>query len=122
MGFFLVIAVIALSGWIFTATSRRLQRTRAGRNWWVAFAALTIAGFAVGCWLAFRFEYQVSPRMRVFSFPIPLAFFHLENGHWVDFVTPPYVMYPGVLANVLSIVAMALLPLWLASFSHHTKN
>jgi len=53
--------------------------------------------------------------MRYVSFPVPLAFFHLEDGHWVGFITPPHVMYPGLVANVASFAALALLPLLIVS-------
>jgi hypothetical protein len=115
MGFLIVIALFALSAWGVFATFRRLHRMRASRVWWFVFASLLVIGLSAGSWLAFSFEYQVSPTMRYFSFPMPLAFFHLEDGRWVDFVTPPYVMYPGLFANVIAIVAVVLLPLLLAS-------
>ena len=115
MGFPIVIVLLVLSSWGVLATFHRLRRTHAGRAWWSAFAVLAVFGLAAGCWLAFSFEYQVSPQMRYASFPMPLAFFHLEGGQWVDFVTPPHVMYPGLVANVIAVVALALLPLLLAS-------
>jgi hypothetical protein len=68
-----------------------------------------------GVWLALTVDYRVSPKMRFLSFPMPLAFFHLEDGRWIDFVTPPHVMYPGLVANVISVVALSLLPVWIAS-------
>jgi len=115
MGFLIVIILFAVSSWGVLGTFRRLRRTHAGCAWWFAFVALAIVGVVAGSWLAIRFDYQVSPQMRYAGFPMPLAFFHLEDGHWVDFVTPPHVMYPGILANILAVVAAALLPLLLAS-------
>lgn len=117
MGFLIVVALFAVSSWAVFATVRRLRRTKASQVWWFAFASLVLIGLVAGCWLAFSFEYQVSPRMRYSSFPMPLAFFHLEDGRWVDFVTPPHVMYPGLVANVIAVVAMALLPLSLTSLA-----
>ena len=117
MGFLIVIALFALSSWGVFATFRRLRRTHATRAWWFAFASLAVVGLAAGCFLAFSFEYQLSPRMRYVSFPMPLAFFHLEDGQWMDFVTPGYIMYPGLITNVIAVVAMALLPLLLASLA-----
>ncbi len=122
MGFLIVIALLALSSWGVFATFRRLRRAHASRAWWFAFGVLAVAGLVAGYWLAFSFEYHVSPRMRYVSFPMPLAFFHLEDGQWVDFVTPPYVMYPGLLANVVAIVAVALLPLLLASLASGRRH
>ena len=101
---------------VFTATVLRR------RPWWFTFAILAAAGLAAGLWLAFSFEYQVSPRMRYVSFQIPLAFFHLEDGRWVDFVTPPYVLYPGLVAYVGAVIALALLPLLVASAAFGRKG
>jgi hypothetical protein len=111
MGFIIVVALLALSAWSLMVTVRRLRQTKAGRAWWIAFGLLLALGVGVGTWFAFSFEYQVSPGMRYASFPVPLAFFHLEDGHWVDFITPPYIMYPGLVANIAAFTALALLPL-----------
>lgn len=124
MGIIFVILLLALSFWSIFATFRRVRHTHVGRSWRIAFAVLTVIGLVVGSWMAFNFEYQISSRMRYVSFPMPLGFFHLEDGQWVDFVTPPYVMYPGLVANVIAIVAIKLLPLLIASvvFSNKTPN
>lgn len=122
MGLLIVIALLALSSWGVLATFRRLRHTHASRVWWFAFVALTVFGGVVGSWLALRFEYQVSPQMRYVSFPMPIAFFHLEDGNWVDFITPPHVMYPGLVANILAVIAASLLPLLLASVIVHRRQ
>ncbi|HUE15949.1 MAG TPA: hypothetical protein VMR25_17390 [Planctomycetaceae bacterium] len=111
-----IFILVAFSCWSVVATFRRLCRIRSGWAWWSGFAVLTGCGLAAGKWLAFDFEYQVSPRTRFASFPIPLALFHLENGQWVDYISSPPIMYSGLLANVLAPVGLALLPLLLLSF------
>lgn len=116
MGLLIITALFALSVWCAVATFHRLRKRCGGRSWWLVFGALGSCGLVAGWWLAFRFEYQPAPEWRFFSFPLPLGVFHLENGHWIDFVPPPHVMYPGVAANVAAIVALAVLPLLLASF------
>jgi hypothetical protein len=121
MGFPIVIAVLALSGWSIYRIFRHLRLKQVTRAWWAAFTLLAIVGVAIGSWLTFRFEYQVSPTMRCLSFPVPLAFFHLENGQWIDFITPPYIRYPGVAANITAAVAGALAPLFLASALFQTR-
>ena len=115
VGFLIVIAVLALSCWILRRTWLRLRVARAGRAWWIAFATLIFVGLSAGSWLTFSFEYQVSARYRFASFPIPLAVFHLEDGQWIDFITPPYVMYPGFAANIMAAIALVLLPLLIVS-------
>jgi len=115
MGFIIVMIVLALSAWAMLATVYHLRQTKAGRAWWIAFALLLAVGCGAGAWFALSFQYQISPETRYASFPVPLAFFRLEEGRWVDFITPPHVMYPGLVANVASFAALALLPLLLAS-------
>ena len=117
MAMLIVIPLLALGSWGVLGTFRRLRRSHASRAWWFAFVWLSVVGLAAGGWLSFSFEYQVSPEIRYFSFPMPVAFFHLEDGQWVDYITPPYVMFPGLVANVVAIVAVALLPLLLASLA-----
>jgi hypothetical protein len=111
MPFLVIVSLLALSFWGLSGTFLRLRRLHAGRVWWFAFAALVLVGCVAGWWLAFHFEYQVSPRLRFVSFPMPLAFFQLEEGRWRDFPTPPEIMYPGLVANVVAVVAGCLLPL-----------
>jgi hypothetical protein len=115
MPFLVIVALFALSLWGVSGTFIRLRRLHAGSGWWFAFAALALVGLMAGCWLAFSFEYRVSPRMRFVSFPMPVAFFRLEEGRWIDFSTPPEIMYPGLVANVAAVVAVCLLPLLITS-------
>ena|ERR1051326_634492 len=123
MGLVIVIAVLALSCWLLFATFRRLRRRHAGRSWWFVFGSLALVGVVLGYRLAFHCEYQVSPTMRFVSFPIPLCFFHLEDGQWVDFPTPEYVGYPGLVTNIVAVTALAVFPVFVASlFSHRGQR
>ncbi len=61
--------------------------------------------------MAFKCEYRLGSKFRLVGFPTPVVFFHWEGGNWVDFITPPVVMYPGVAANILSGIALVQLPL-----------
>lgn len=120
--FLVICAELTLSCWVVVSTVRRLCRIRAGWRWWCAFAVLAGSGLAAGSWLALNVEYHVSPTTRFCSFPMPLAFLRLENGQWVDYVTPPEVMYSGLFANVVGIMAAALLSLFLFSFLTVSKE
>src|SRR6185369_43925 len=119
MGLIIIVVILAVSIWTLFATFRRLRRNSVSSAWWLAFSFHAIVGLMIGCWLAFRFEYQVSPTMRFASFPIPLCFFHFEDGQWVDFPTPPIVMFPGLFANVVAIIALATLPVLVGSLFIH---
>jgi hypothetical protein len=122
MGFLIVMTLLALSCWLIYATFRRLRRRCAGRSWWIASVSLLLAGLALGIWFAFFFEYQPSGRIKFASFPMPLVFFVWEEDRWTDFVTPPMVMYPGLVANVASTVALVLLPVFLTSLLAHREG
>jgi hypothetical protein len=114
MAFILAVVLLALSAWGVLATVRRLRQTNARGAWWLTFALLMALGAVAGAWFAFRFEYQVSPDVRFVGFPVPLAFFHLEDGHWVDFIIPPYVAYPALFTDIVSFGAALLMPLLIA--------
>jgi hypothetical protein len=116
MGYLAILTSLAVSGWILLATLHRFKRLHVRPAWWLAFASLALVGSAFGYWLAFRFEYHVSPEMRVCSFPIPVCFFHFEDGQWVDFPTTPWFGYSAMFANAISVCALAVLPVFFASF------
>jgi hypothetical protein len=111
LAFILAVVLLALSAWGGSATVRGLRQTNAGGAWWLAFTVLGALGAGVGAWFAFRFEYQVSHDFRFAGFPVPVAFFHLEGGDWVDFIIPPCFAYPGLLADISTFAAVLLSPL-----------
>src|ERR1039457_2699178 len=115
MGFLIIIALLALSSWMLFATVERLRQRHASQAWWLAFYGFAIVGAVLGYWLAFHFEYQASSQLRFFSFPIPVNFFHLEDGQWVDFPTPLVFGYPAMFTNIVAITAFAVLPVLVAS-------
>ena len=113
MGFLIVIGLLALGVWAIWFTCTRLYRASVPRGYWVAFSILIAAGLVAGVWLTLFFDYQVSDRLRFAGAPMPVAFFHLEDGPWIDFVTPPYIDYPAIAANAACVAAMSVLPLLL---------
>jgi len=116
MGILPVIVFLTLSGWAPIALVRRLQRQHVSTGWWVAFGVLFVCGAALGIWCAFDCEYHVGASYRVGSFPIPVVFFHLEDGAWVDYPVPKFQVLAAVFTNVITMIALATLPLWLASW------
>lgn len=124
MGILFVIFLLTISSWTLVALFRRLRRQRVSVRWWVAFAILSIGGGALGVWCAFYCEYYIGTHFRIASFPIPLAFFHFEDGGWVDFPKPLFQMWLAGFTDILTIIALATLPLWLASWRHqkHEKH
>ncbi len=119
MGIFIVIVFLALSSWVLVALFQRLRRHHVTAGRWLAFGVLVACGIAVGIWCAFYAEYHVGSRYRIGSFPIPIVFFHLEDGQWVDFPVPEFQMWAAVFTNVITITALATLPVWLVSWRQH---
>ena len=118
MGILIVILFLALSVWTFVALFRRLHRQHASRGLWFAFSVLAASGVAVGIWCALYCEYHLGARFRIGSFPIPVVFFHFEDGQWVDFPVPAFQAWLAVAANIITITALATLPVWLVSRRH----
>jgi hypothetical protein len=90
MGSLLILVLAGLLAWANVATVQLLRRRAAGARWWLALLVAWLAGAALGVWGGFFFEYQPSPRLRVFGAPVPVGFFHWEGPpgeeQWVDFV------------------------------------
>lgn len=118
MGFFIVILFLALSGWELVALLQRLRRQRATPGLWIAFGVLVACGLVVGVWCTFHVEYQLGSRFRVGGFPIPDIIYHLEGGQWMDFPVPEFQAWAAAFTNVITMTALATIPLWLASRIH----
>jgi hypothetical protein len=114
LGLILAVVLLALSAWGVVATVRRFRQIGAGRGWWSSFGVFGVLGMAVGAWFAFRVEYQVSPEFRFIGFPVPVAFFHLEDGRWTDFIIPPYASIPALLADTVGFGVAFLMPVLIA--------
>lgn len=102
MGAVLILAVAVFLVWANLTTVRALRSRRAGVVWWAALAVLWAAGAAIGVWGGFFFEYQASPRLRVFGAPLPAGMSQLNGPPgqevWVGFVTPVPILFAA--ANV----------------------
>jgi hypothetical protein len=115
MALIFILLLFALSLWSLIALFRRLRRVHAGMRLWSSFAVLILVGAAVGFWCSFYCEYHTRENYRIASFPIPIVFFHLEEGNWVDFPVPDYQVWPTAITNILIIPALATSPLWIFS-------
>lgn len=109
MGILLIIGITLLCGWVVIPVFRNAAKIRQKKLWLVIFL-MAVVGIGVGMLLA-NLEYHAGAKFRVVGTPIPLIFFHLENGQWVDFPLPSYVAWPGYIANVIFGTALCLAPL-----------
>jgi hypothetical protein len=113
MGYLFVILVLSLSLWTLLLLFRQFRHHHVSIIWWVAFGLLCAGGIIAGSWCAFYCEYSIGARYRIGSFPIPIVVFHLEQGDWVDFPVPTSQAWLALFTNIITIVAVSLLPLWL---------
>lgn len=114
MGLLIVSLELFISLWLMRKMIRSLRARRATGRWQGAFAVAALLGFILGCGLAIRGEVRVSETTRLVSLPMPLALYRKEGDQWTDFITPPYVLYPGFAANALAITTLCTLPVWMA--------
>ncbi len=121
LGLLFITAFLAASSWALCSLVRRLRREHADARWWVALSILVLVGVSTGMWCAFQCEYPLGERFRVGSFPIPVVFFHLEDGHWVDFPVPEFQAWSAAFTNIVTLVAVATTPLWLVSWRQHRQ-
>ena len=91
-------------------------------GWWLVFGCLVVGGMLLGIWCALSFEYHVGPSYRIGGFPLPVVVFHLEDGQWIDSPIPEFQMWAAVFTNIISITALAMLPLWVAALRHQSKK
>jgi ABC-type xylose transport system permease subunit len=57
MGPIIIIAVLALLGWLSVSTVRSLRARGVGFPWWATLVGCVIVGFCLGVWFGFFFEY-----------------------------------------------------------------
>lgn len=118
MGPIIIIAVLALLGWLSVSAVRSLLARGVGFPWWAILVSCVIVGFCLGVWFGFFFEYQPSPRLRVIGCPVPVVCFVLETSadgkeQWTDFITPAPLLFAA--SNVLLWAFVSVYPAWLAN-------
>ena len=122
MGILIIILFLAASSWLLIALIRRLRLLRVGNRVWTVFSFLATCGIALGVWCACYCEYQIGTRYRIGSFPIPIVFFHLEDGMWVDFPVPALQAGAAMLTNIVCITTLAMFPVWLLTRPRHNHE
>ncbi len=110
MGVVIVLTLLLVNGWILFVTFRRLFTRRVGITWWLVLCILVVAGANLGYQLGFEFEYNISPDLRIVSFPVPTCAFHLEHGRWVDFPTPDWFAYFAAFTDLVMATTFTVLP------------
>jgi hypothetical protein len=116
MACLLIVVITWLLVWANMATVSTLNRRHAKAGWWLIFAVAWAAGAGIGVWSGFFLEYQATPTLRVFGFPISAAFFHYEGPpgqeKWIDFIMPAPILFAG--SNIFILGMIAACPVGLA--------
>ncbi len=115
MGILLIPLALGFFAWLAVRVRASFLQRNVTTGWYVAFYAALAIGAGIGVYFGFYFEYQVSPRMRIFSFPVPAVVMVLERhpdgtDHWTDFITPAPLLFAG--ANIPLFACAAVLPVW----------
>ena len=115
MGPIILIVVLALLGWLAVIAVRSLRARGVGWPWWAALVGCVVAGFALGVWFGFCFEYQPSSTFRVIGFPLPSACFVHKTDvdgveRWID-----YPSLPNALADILLFSSISIYSIWLVN-------
>jgi hypothetical protein len=101
--------LMALLAWADLSVVRMLRHRHAGPVWWTILTLAWLVGAMLGVLGGFFFEYQPSPRLRVFGAPVPAAFFHWEGppggDQWVDYITPTPIVFAGSNVVILALLA-----------------
>jgi uncharacterized membrane protein YfcA len=121
MGFLVIIPFAALACFGIVGIFRWLRRGNYGREWWKAFTILALVGLALGVFFSFFLEYKIANK-RIAGFPIPVAISTLENGNWTREVLPASLRYPGLLTDLLSGIALCLVPIAVAAFFKENRG
>jgi len=115
-GLLLILPIVAFDIWLSCTTGRRQLAEWISRRNWRHLAAAVVAGLLLAVWLAFFVAYSSGAQLRVQGFPIPVAFFHLDDKTWTS-TTPPRLLHvAGVAANFLTGLAAPFIPFKIAEF------
>jgi hypothetical protein len=120
-GLLLILPVLALDVWLLATTGKSQFKIWTQGRAWPRLAGAAALGVALGVWLALFVEYRWGSKTRVIGFPVPVSFFHLEDGNWVDFIPPAAMQCLGWTANFLSGLAAPLIPFKAAEFLRSVK-
>ena len=117
----LILPVLAVDVWLLATTGKKQFKTWSQARAWPRLAGAAALGAALGVWLSSFVQYKWGAAIRVAGFPIPIRFFHLENGEWVDFPLPMEMMCLGCIVNFLSGIVVPLIPFKAAEFLRSVK-
>jgi len=117
----LILPVLAFDVWLLATTGKKQCQIWRQARAWPRLAAAAVIGLALGVWLSFFLEYKWGSAMRVTGLPVPVCFFHLEDGNWVDYPLPKAMQWAGCAVNFLTGLAAPFMPFKAAEFLRSVK-
>lgn len=120
-GLVLIVPVLATAGWIIFSSVRALCQNELEPIWKKRAVFLTLAGIALGIWLAFFWQAERLGPIRLEGFPVPTTILRFEEEQWKNFSPPAPMQIMGRAANILAGLAAALLPVKIAVFLRQLK-
>lgn len=117
----LILPVLAFNVWLLATTGKKQIKIWRQARAWPRLAGAAFIGLALGVWLALFVQYKWGSGLRVIGFPIPVCFFHLEDGNWVDYPLPTAMQWAGWAANFLTGLAAPFIPFKAAEFLRSVK-
>lgn len=124
MGFIiLILPIAALAVWCIFGIHRWLRRGNFGQEWWRAFTILGLVGLGLGIFFAFFVQFQVA-NVHMEGFPIPVGFSTKQtpDAPWQKSDMPEPVRISGMVTDVLSGVALCLLPIAVVAFFKENRD
>lgn len=125
MGILFIPLALTFFAWLAVCVRASFLHRSVTVSWHVAFYSALTIGALIGVYFGFYFQYHISPRMQVYSFPVPAGFLVLETHddgteRWTDFITPAPVIFAG--ANIPLFACAAVLPVWSVNTLLRLKN
>ena len=113
LSFLVSIPIIAIAVWLMLRSVIRLGQTKSARWWWITLIMIVVGGGCVGLRLS-ECDVQISPTFIWGGLPLPLGFFHLEDGYWTDYVPDFSIQLCNKSADIVVPIILLLLP-WMAA-------
>lgn len=124
MGFIiLILPIAALAIWSIFGIHRWLRRGNFGPEWQRAFYVSGLVGLALGIFFAFFMQFRVA-NVHMEGFPIPAGFSTkaTPDAPWQKSDMPQAVRISGKVTDVLSGMALCLLPVAVAAFFKENRG
>ncbi len=109
LSYLISIPVTGFAIWLVLRNAAQLYRRRASWGWWTVLVTIVIVGAYAGRQLS-HCEVRVSPEFVRGGLPLPIGFFHLEEGQWTDYVLPHPAQWCNIVADTVIPIMVLLLP------------